>query len=76
MKEMIEHIVRALVDHPDQVKVTELAGERTLTYEVKVVQGDQGKIIGRQGHTIDAIRAIVRAAARKVNKHATVDIID
>ncbi len=76
MKEMIEHIVKALVDHPEQIKVTELAGERTLTYEVKVVQGDQGKIIGRQGHTIDAIRAIVRAAARKVNKHATVDIID
>ena len=47
MKEMIEHIVKALVDHPDEVKVTELAGERTLTYEVKVVQGDQGKGIAR-----------------------------
>jgi predicted RNA-binding protein YlqC (UPF0109 family) len=76
MKEMIEHVVKALVDHPDEVKVTELAGERTLTYEIKVVQGDQGKIIGRKGHTIDALRAIVRAAARKVNKHATVDLID
>ena len=76
MKEMIEHIVKALVDHPDEVKITELAGERTLTYEVKVVQGDQGKVIGRQGNTIDAIRAIVRAAARKLDKHATVDVID
>ena len=75
MKEMIEHIVKALVDHPDQVTVTELAGERTLTYEVKVMAGDQGKVIGRQGATIDAIRAIVRAAARKLDKHATVDVI-
>jgi predicted RNA-binding protein YlqC (UPF0109 family) len=73
---MIEHIVKALVDHPDEVRVNELAGERTLTYEVKVVQGDQGKIIGRQGHTIDAIRSIVMAAARKLNKHATLDLID
>jgi len=40
------------------------------------VQGDQGKVIGRQGNTIDAIRAIVRAAARKLDKHATVDVID
>jgi len=76
MKEMIEHIVKALVDHPDEASVTELAGERTLTYEIKVMQGDQGKIIGRQGNTIDAIRAIVRAAARKLDKHATVDVID
>jgi uncharacterized protein len=76
MKEMIEHVVRALVDHPDQVQVNELAGQRTLTYEIKVAQGDQGKLIGRQGNTIDAIRAIVRAAARKLDKHATVDIID
>ena len=75
MKEMIEHIVKALVDHPDEIKVTELAGERTLTYEVKVTPGDQGKVIGRQGNTIDAIRAIVRAAARKLDKHATVDVI-
>lgn len=75
MKEMLDHIVKALVDHPEQVQINELAGERTLTYEIKVTQGDQGRIIGRQGHTIDAIRAIVQAAARKLNKHATVDVI-
>lgn len=75
MKEMIEHVVKALVDHPDQVKITELAGERTLTYEVKVAGGDQGKIIGKEGRTANAIRAIVDAAAKKIGKHARFEII-
>ncbi len=76
MKEMLEHIVKALVDKPDQVVVNELAGERSLTYEIRVGQGEQGRLIGRQGQTIDAIRLIVGSAARKLNKHATVDVID
>jgi predicted RNA-binding protein YlqC (UPF0109 family) len=76
MKEMIEYIVKALVDHPDQVKVNELAGERTLTYEVRVAEGDQGKIIGKDGRTAKAIRAIVDSAAKKMGKHARFEILD
>ncbi len=76
MKEMIEYIVRALVDHPDQVKVNELAGERHVMYEVSVAEGDQGKVIGKDGRTAKAIRAIVDAAAKKLGKRAEFEILD
>ncbi|MEO0080156.1 MAG: KH domain-containing protein, partial [candidate division WOR-3 bacterium] len=68
LKELIEYVAKALVDHPDQVVVKEIAGEKTLIYELRVGQGDLGKVIGKEGRTAKAIRAIISAAAMKMGK--------
>ncbi|MEO0082051.1 MAG: KH domain-containing protein [candidate division WOR-3 bacterium] len=76
MKELIEYIAKALVDHPDQVEVKEIAGEKTLIYELRVGQGDIGKVIGKEGRTAKAIRSIITAAAMKVGKRAQLEILE
>ena len=76
MKELVEYIAKALVDHPEQVVVKEIAGEKTLIYEVHVGEGDLGKIIGKEGRTAKAIRSIITAAGMKQGKRAQLEIID
>ena len=76
MKELIEYIAKALVDHPEKVEVKEIAGERTLLYEIHVGEGDLGKIIGKEGRTAKAIRSIIAAAGMKQGKRAQVEIIE
>lgn len=76
MKTLVEYIAKALVDHPDKVEVKEIVGERTLIYEVRVGQGDLGKIIGKEGRTAKAIRAIIAAAAMKQGKRASLEILE
>lgn len=76
MKEMIEYIARRLVDKPEEVEVHEVAGERTTVYELKVGDGDLGKIIGKHGRTIRAIRTLLAAAATKENKRAVLEILE
>ena len=76
MKELIVYIVQALVDSPDAVEVKEIAGEKTLIYEVRVGQGDLGKVIGKEGRTAKAIRAIITAAAMKIGKRAQLEILE
>ncbi|MBN2537160.1 KH domain-containing protein [candidate division WOR-3 bacterium] len=76
MKQLIEYIARALVDHPDQVEVKEIAGEKTLIYELRVGQGDLGKVIGKEGRTAKAIRAIITASAMKIGKRAQLEILE
>ena len=76
MKELIECIAKALVDHPDQVEVNEISGEKTLICELRVAQGDLGKVIGKEGRTAKAIRAIITAAAMKVGKRAQLEILE
>lgn len=76
MKQLIEYIAQALVDHPDQVEVKEIAGEKTLIYELRVGQGDLGKVIGKEGRTAKAIRAIITAAAMKIGKRAQLEILE
>ena len=58
-KDLIEYIAKALVDHPDQVKVSEIEGERTSVIELSVAKDDLGKVIGKQGRTARAIRVIL-----------------
>ena len=60
--------IKALVDQPEQVKVTETEGGNTVVLEVKVAKGDTGKVIGKQGRHADAIRTILSAAAGKLRK--------
>ena len=74
MKELLEVIAKALVDHPDQVVVTETEKENATVIELKVAESDMGKVIGKQGRIAKAIRSVVKAAASKEEKKVIVDI--
>ena len=76
MKELIEYIARALVDNPDQVQVKEVEGEKTTVYELRVGEGDLGKVIGKHGRTARSIRTLLNAAATKVGKRAVLEILE
>lgn len=75
MKELVEIIAKALVDHPDQVAVTEVQKESTLVVELKVAPEDMGKVIGKQGRIAKAIRTVVKAAAVKEDDKVVVEIV-
>lgn len=75
MKELVEVIAKALVDHPDEVSVTEKEDGRSVTVELHVAQSDMGKVIGKQGRIAKAIRSVVKAASSKENKKVDVEII-
>ena len=75
MKELVAVIARALVDNPDGVVVTERQEGKTTVLEVRVADGDMGKVIGKQGRIAKAIRSVVKAAATKDNKRVVVDIV-
>ena len=75
MREYIEHIVKGLVEHPDQVSVTEVVGARTTVYELRVGPGDLGKVIGKQGQTARSIRTILAAASARLGKRGVLEIL-
>ena len=75
MKELVKVIAMALVDHPDQVVVTEEETEKAIVVELRVAPEDMGKVIGKQGRIAKAIRTVVKAAAVKANKKVTVEIM-
>jgi predicted RNA-binding protein YlqC (UPF0109 family) len=76
MKELIEFVARALVDHPDSVEVREVEGEQTCVLELKVAKEDLGKVIGKQGRTARAMRTILSAASTKLRKRAVLEILE
>lgn len=76
MKDLLELIVKQLVDFPDDVNVNEIAGEQTSVFELRVNKGDLGKVIGKQGRTARAIRTLLSAAAVKDSKRVMLEIID
>ena len=76
MTELVEVIAKALVDHPEEVVVTEKADGRDITLELHVAASDMGKVIGKQGRIAKAIRSVVKAAAAKEDKKVIVDIMD
>ena len=75
MKELVEVIAQALVEHPDEVVVTEKESGRNITVELHVAPTDMGKVIGKQGRIAKAIRSVVKAASSKDNKKVDVEII-
>ena len=75
MKELIQVIAMALVDHPDEVVVTETETEKTIVVELRVAPEDMGKVIGKQGRIAKSIRNVVKAAASKQDKKVMVDIV-
>ncbi|MCD5411895.1 KH domain-containing protein [Thermodesulfovibrionales bacterium] len=76
MKTLIEMMAKALVDMPDEVKVSEVEGKRTTVYELRVSSGDLGKVIGKQGKTARAMRTILGAAGTKLNKRCVLEILE
>jgi predicted RNA-binding protein YlqC (UPF0109 family) len=76
MKDLIEYIARALVDNPQEVRVTEVEGNQTSVLELKVAKEDLGKVIGKQGRTARAMRTILSAASAKVKKRTVLEIIE
>jgi predicted RNA-binding protein YlqC (UPF0109 family) len=76
MKELIQYIVLALVDHPDQVQVTESEQDDTIIIELTVAKEDLGKVIGKQGRTARAMRSVLAAAAGKINKRSRLEIME
>jgi len=76
MKQLIEDIAKALVDEPEEVEVFAVEGEQTTVLELKVAQGDLGKVIGKQGRTARSIRTILGAASMKLNRRFTLEILE
>ena len=76
MKELVELIARSLVDKPDEVMVSQLSGESSSIFELKVAPEDIGKVIGKQGRNAQAIRVILGAAGMKVKKRFSLDLIE
>ena len=75
MKELVEVIAKALVDHPDEVVVTETENAKSIVLELKVAQDDMGKVIGKQGRIARALRTVVKSAASKDDKKVIVEIL-
>lgn len=76
MKAFIEYVVKALVDYPEQVDIREVDGERVIVFEVRLNPTDVGKVIGKSGRTITAIRTLLSSAAAKNGKRAMLEIIE
>jgi predicted RNA-binding protein YlqC (UPF0109 family) len=75
-KDLVEYIVKSLVDDPASVEVTVIDGEKTTTLELKVASDDIGKVIGKHGRIAKAIRTVLQAATTKNGKRATLEILD
>ena len=76
MKALVEHIARALVDHPEDVQVTLVEGPQSAVLELRVHAEDLGKVIGKQGRTAKAIRTLLSASGMKLRKRYTLEIVE
>jgi predicted RNA-binding protein YlqC (UPF0109 family) len=76
MKDLINYLAQALVDHPEQVSVTEIEGNQTTVLELKVAKEDIGKVIGKQGRTARAMRTILSAASARIKKRTVLEIVE
>lgn len=75
IKELVEFIARSLVDHPEQIAVHEISGRQMSVLELRTAKDDLGKIIGKDGRNVDAIRTIMNAVASKLKTRAVLDIL-
>ena len=76
MEELITYIAKALVDKPEEVKVTEVERDQTSVLELKVAKEDLGKVIGKQGRTARAMRTLLSAASAKIRKRTVLEIVE
>ena len=75
MKETLTTIIKSLVTDESAISINEVEGEKTVTYEVRVAEGDMGKVIGKEGRIAKAIRTIMKALAAKDSKKTTIEYI-
>ncbi|MCI8352294.1 MAG: KH domain-containing protein [Clostridia bacterium] len=75
MKEMLEIMIKNLVENPNEVQITENSKENAITYEVKVAEADMGKVIGRQGRIAKSIRTVAKAIAAKEDKKVNIEFV-
>lgn len=73
---VVEYVAKSLVDHPDDVMVTPIVGEKSVILELRVAPDDMGKVIGRQGRIARALRTVAKAAATRDSKMIHVEIVD
>ena len=76
MRDLVEQLAKALVDDMEHVDVREVEGERATVIELRVAQGDLGKVIGKQGRTARALRTILNAHATKIRRRAVLEIVE
>ncbi|NWG34366.1 MAG: KH domain-containing protein [Chloroflexi bacterium] len=76
MKELIEYIAKALVDHPEDVTVRETGGGSKVRIELSVAREDMGRVIGKNGKVANSMRAVLRVAAEKEGKQVTLDVVE
>lgn len=76
MKELLTYVARNLVDHPDQVSVTQFEDDGETVLELRVAPEDMGKVIGRQGRIAKEIRTLIRSVAQRSGKRVSVEIVD
>ena len=76
MEDLLAYIAKGLVDHPEEVSVESFEEDDALVLELRVADDDTGKVIGRSGRTVQAIRAVMRACGAKQNRRVLVDVVD
>ena len=76
MREMVEYILKQIVDNPEEVKVEEIKAEKVILLEVSVAKEDMGKVIGKGGRIATALRTLLGAAAAKLKKRAMLEILE
>ena len=76
MKALLENIVRSLVDHPADIRITEVDGERTAIYELRCHADDIGKVIGKSGKTVGAIRTLLATVAARNGRRAIIEVVE
>jgi predicted RNA-binding protein YlqC (UPF0109 family) len=76
MKELVKYLAKAIVDRPEEVIVTEIEGDKTSIIKLRVAKEDFGLIIGKKGRNAEALRTILRAAAAKLGKRPTLEIVE
>ena len=76
MKEVLETIIKNLVDNQESIKIEEVEDEKNIIFKVQVADGDMGKIIGRQGKIAQSIRTVMKAVANRKDKNVNVEFID
>jgi hypothetical protein len=76
VKEFVEHVIGRIIDHPDELHVDVVEGDRAIVVETRVAPIDAGRVIGREGRTISALRILVAAIAARSGKRAVLDVVD
>ena len=76
MKDLIEYVVNTLVDHPDELRIAEIEGERTIVFELRCHPDDVGKVIGKSGKTVGALRTLISTVAARQNRRAMLEVVE